>query len=59
MVDGRFIESQRDLNLLFRGSANQRLIDMPKTLKKGEIVLFDEKKYLGIEEEPIGKHVYV
>ena len=50
LVDGRFIESQRDLNLLFRGSANQRLIDMPKTLKKGEIVLFDENKYLGVEE---------
>ena len=59
LVDGRFIESQRDLNLLFRGSANQRLIDIPKTLKKGEIVLFDEEKYLGIEEKTAGKPVYV
>ena len=34
--------------------ANQRLIDVPKTLKSGEIVLFDEEKYLGIEEKPVG-----
>ena len=58
LVDGRFIEKERDLNLLFRGSANQRLIDVPKTLKTGKVVLFDEKKYLGIEE-PSGKPVYV
>jgi len=58
LVDGRFILKERDLNLLFRGSRNQRLIDMPKTLKTGEVVLFDEKKYLG-EEEPVGRPVYV
>ncbi len=58
LVDGRFILKERDLNLLFRGSRNQRLIDVPKTLKTGEVVLFDEKKYLG-EEEPTGRPVYV
>ena len=59
LVDGRFIEKERDLNLLFRGSANQRLIDIPKTLKSGEIVLFDEDKYLGndIEEERVPMYV--
>jgi len=45
LVDGKFILKQRDLNILFRGSRNQRLIDMPKTLKKGEIVLFNEDEY--------------
>ena len=60
LVDGRFVESQRDLNLLFRGSANQRLIDMPKTLKTGEIVLFDEDKYLGnVEVSYNTKPMYV
>ncbi len=49
LVDGRFILKERDLSILFRGSRNQRLIDVPNTLKKGEIVLFDEKEYM--EEE--------
>lgn len=39
LVDGRFILSQRDLNLLFRGSKNQRLIDVNKSLSTKEIVL--------------------
>ena len=43
LVDGEFIEAQRDLTLLFRGSRNQRLIDLPATLEKGEVVLWEEK----------------
>lgn len=45
LVDGRFILEQRDLNLLFRGSRNQRLIDMPKTLESGKVVLLNEYEY--------------
>ena len=45
LVDGRFILKERDLNLLFRGSRNQRLIDVPKTLSSGKICLFDEHIY--------------
>ena len=58
LVDGRFILEQRDLSLLFRGSRNQRLIDVPKTLAKGEIILFDEDKYLG-NVESIKKPMYI
>ncbi|MBR4155723.1 MAG: anaerobic ribonucleoside-triphosphate reductase activating protein [Bacteroidales bacterium] len=36
IVDGRFVESERDLSLHFRGSRNQRVIDVPKSLQ-GEI----------------------
>ena len=46
LVDGKYVERKRDLNLLFRGSSNQRLIDVPKTLKYKQIELFDEEKYL-------------
>ena len=38
LVDGPFIESQRDLTMPFCGSKNQRLIDIPKTLKQEKIV---------------------
>ena len=43
LVDGPFIEEKKDLMLKFRGSANQRLIDLKQTLTKGEIVLADIK----------------
>ena len=58
LVDGKFIQEEYDPNLLFRGSANQRLIDVPKTLDTGNIVLFDEDKYLGNYKEP-KKTMYV
>ena len=45
LVDGRFILEERDLSLLFRGSRNQRLIDMKKTLKEGKVVLLNEYEY--------------
>ena len=40
VVDGPYIEEQRDLALAFRGSKNQRIIDVKKTLEQGEIVLW-------------------
>lgn len=40
LVDGQYIESQRDISLPYRGSSNQRLIDIQKSLQKGEIVLW-------------------
>lgn len=42
LVDGRFIESEKDITLLFRGSKNQRLILMAETRRSGEIVLYRE-----------------
>ncbi len=40
LVDGRYMDSQRDITLPYRGSSNQRLIDIRQSLQKGEIVLW-------------------
>lgn len=40
LVDGPFIEKLRDTDLLFRGSSNQRLIDVQASLYKGKVVLW-------------------
>ena len=39
LIDGKFEEDKKDLNLMYRGSANQRVINLTKTFEKGEIVL--------------------
>lgn len=41
IVDGPFIEAKKDLNLLFRGSSNQRMIDGAETIRQGKIVEID------------------
>ena len=38
LVDGEFIEAQKNISLAFRGSENQRLIDVPATLSSGSVV---------------------
>ena len=40
LIDGPFIRSEKDLTLPFRGSRNQRVIDVKKTLENGHIVLW-------------------
>ena len=42
LVDGPFIEDKKNLNLQFRGSENQRIIDVKKTLDTGNIILWNE-----------------
>ncbi|MBR5268784.1 MAG: anaerobic ribonucleoside-triphosphate reductase activating protein [Lachnospiraceae bacterium] len=39
LVDGKFVEELKDVTLHWKGSANQRVIDIQKTLESGEIVL--------------------
>ena len=41
MVDGPYIEAERDITLKFRGSRNQRIIDLNKTFVKGSVVLYE------------------
>ena len=42
LVDGPFVEEKKNLALRFRGSEDQRLIDMPATLASGKIVLWED-----------------
>ena len=48
LVDGRFEEDKKNITLLFRGSENQRLIDVQKSLQSGEIVEWQQKVKRGI-----------
>ena len=41
LVDGRYVDGLKDLTLKFRGSSNQRVIDVQETLKESKIVLYN------------------
>lgn len=43
LVDGKFVEELKDLNLLFRGSSNQRIILLKPSLEQDKVVLWDEQ----------------
>lgn len=42
LVDGKFINEKKDLTLRFRGSSNQRILNVKKSLEKGKPILLDE-----------------
>lgn len=42
LVDGPFVEAKKNLSLRFRGSENQRLIDVPASLRDGEVILWQD-----------------
>ena len=44
LVDGRFVEELKDISLRFRGSRNQRLLDVPKSLAAGQPVWWQDEK---------------
>ena len=61
LVDGKFIMAERSLNVDFRGSRNQRIINVPASLEAGEVVLIP--KYIGERyvdvSIPKKEHIYI
>ena len=43
LVDGQYVDELRDLKLKFRGSSNQRIVDVQKSLKESKVVLYEVK----------------
>lgn len=41
LVDGQYVDELRDLRLKFRGSSNQRVIDVQKSLKENKVILYE------------------
>lgn len=48
LIDGPFLLSERSLELNFRGSANQRVLNVPESLKAGQAVLETSSRWLGV-----------
>lgn len=42
LIDGQYIEKESNLSLLWRGSSNQRIINVKETLNEGKVVLYEE-----------------
>lgn len=42
LIDGKFVQEEKDLSLLFRGSSNQKIVDVPSSLKAGHAIDYNK-----------------
>lgn len=59
LIDGRFVLTQRSLSLKFRGSSNQRVIDVPKSLEESEVILVEKYHKMDIGRDLYTKPEYM
>ncbi len=50
LVDGPFVLERKDISLRFRGSSNQRLIDVPRTLEAGKVIWWEDERVFSTHE---------
>ncbi len=48
LVDGEFVQEKKDISLRFRGSSNQRIIQVPESMKENRIILWDDTRDFSI-----------
>lgn len=49
LIDGRFVREQRSLNLSFRGSGNQRIVNVPESLRQKRAIIEQQHRWSGAE----------
>ena len=49
LVDGPFVEAKKDISLIFRGSSNQRIIDIKKTFENKQVELYLDVRKINIK----------
>ena len=47
LIDGQFVQAEKSLEIAFRGSKNQRILDVPKSLAAGKAIWTDADRWLG------------
>ena len=52
LVDGPFVESEKDIALRFRGSSGQRILDVPRSLREGHPVLWEDEEVYSTHQMP-------